>query len=110
MLLHGHGQRGRRVGIPTDTNENVEVLELLLRRYACQRCKAIIVVGPRGLLRGRHYSAMAIALALWLWAVYHRSDATRSASTLPRPRCCLRADAAMQAFSANQSLAGWWLR
>jgi hypothetical protein len=75
VLLHGHGRRERRVGVPSDTKGNTEELELLLRRYACQRCKAVIVVGPRGLLRGRHYSAMAIALALWLWAVCHHSDA-----------------------------------
>jgi hypothetical protein len=35
-----------------------------VRRYRCRRCAAVIVVIPRGVLRGRHFGAAAIALAL----------------------------------------------
>jgi hypothetical protein len=41
----------------------------LLRRYQCQSCGAVVVVGPRGLVRRRRYSAGAIALALALYGV-----------------------------------------
>jgi hypothetical protein len=37
---------------------------LAVRRYRC-RCGAVLVVVPRGVLRGRHFGAMAIALALF---------------------------------------------
>lgn len=74
VVLHGHGQRERHVVNAVDS-DHAERLELKLRRYACQRCKSIIVVGPRGLLSGRLYTAMAIGLALWLWAVRKQSDA-----------------------------------
>jgi hypothetical protein len=33
------------------------------RRYRCRACKAILLVGPRGLVRRRWYGAGAIALA-----------------------------------------------
>ena len=42
---------------------------MLLRRYRCQSCKAVIAVGPAGIAPGRLYSAMAIALALFLYGV-----------------------------------------
>ncbi|WP_242396385.1 hypothetical protein [Anaeromyxobacter oryzisoli] len=42
---------------------------LLLRRYRCQRCGSVVVVGPRGLLRRRLYSAGAVALALALYGL-----------------------------------------
>lgn len=73
VVLHGHGLRERTVVNPVGTG-GVERLELKLRRYECQRCKSIIVVGPQGLLRGRLYTALVIGLALWLWAVCQRSD------------------------------------
>jgi hypothetical protein len=39
------------------------------RRYQCQECGALIAVVPRGVLRGRHYSAGAIGLALVLFGI-----------------------------------------
>lgn len=79
VVLHGHGQRERHV-VNLGDSDDTERLELKLRRYACQRCKSIIVVGPRGLLRGRLYTAMVLALALWLWAVRRHRDAELRAS------------------------------
>ena len=79
IVLHGHGVRVREVVNPVGTGRT-ERIELKLRRYACQRCKSVIVVGPAGLLRGRLYTAMTIALVLWLWAVGRRRDAELRAS------------------------------
>jgi hypothetical protein len=42
-----------------------------MRRYRCRACKAILVVGPRGLVRGRWYAAGAIAGAM---AAYARGE------------------------------------
>jgi len=42
---------------------------ILLRRYLCRSCGAVAVVGPRGLVRRRLYSAGAIALAFALYGV-----------------------------------------
>ncbi len=37
---------------------------LQVRRYRCRACRAILIVGPLGLARGRWYGAGAIAVAL----------------------------------------------
>jgi hypothetical protein len=52
-----------------------ETAEVVLRRYRCLSCGAVIVVGPQGLLRGWLYSAPAIAWALWLYGVARRTAA-----------------------------------
>lgn len=75
VVLHGHGLRERTLLGPEHAEGEPRVCELLLRRYACQRCKAVLTVGPRGLLPRRRYCAMVIALALWLWAVCQQTDA-----------------------------------
>lgn len=68
-MLHGHGLRARRLRGPLSPNGAPEEVEIGLRRYRCQACGAIIAVGPAGIVFGRLYSAMAIALALWLYGV-----------------------------------------
>lgn len=83
VVLHGHGLRERSLLGPLDVEGEATVCELLLRRFECQRCDAVITVGPRGLVPGRHYSAMAIGLALWLWAVYRRTDPAVRKRTSP---------------------------
>ncbi len=40
-----------------------EAVVIQVRRYRCRACRAILMVGPRGVVRGRWYSASAIALA-----------------------------------------------
>jgi hypothetical protein len=45
------------------------LIAILVRRYQCQPCGAVVVVVPRGLVRRRLYSAGGIALALALWGV-----------------------------------------
>ena len=83
IVLHGQGLRERRLLGPCEAEGPPRVWELLLRRYECQICKAVITVGPRGLLPGRHYSAMVIAVALWLWAVGRLTDPAVRKRTSP---------------------------
>lgn len=40
-----------------------------LRRYRCRRCRAIVTVGPLGVMRGWLFSAPAIAWALALYGL-----------------------------------------
>jgi hypothetical protein len=84
-LLHGHGLRRRRLRGPERPGGEAVERELLVRRYRCRRCRAVITVGPRGLLPGRRYTAAVVALALWLWAVGRRTDAEVRAATCPVP-------------------------
>jgi hypothetical protein len=41
----------------------------MARRYKCRSCRAVIVVVPRGVVARRHFGAMAIGLACWLFGV-----------------------------------------
>lgn len=75
LRLHGHGTRSRQVQGPLEVTGPPVIVELLLRRYLCTGCGAVIVVGPRGLLGRRLYSAAAIALALARWALLAQSAA-----------------------------------
>jgi len=67
--LHGHGLRERHQWGPADLGAVPAVIGILLRRYQCQPCGAIVVVGPRGLLGRRLYSAGTVAMALALWGL-----------------------------------------
>jgi hypothetical protein len=83
VVLHGHGVRVRRLRGPVTADGRPTEFEVLVRRYACQRCRAVITVGPRGLLPRRRYTAMAIALALWMWSVRRLTDAAVRNTTCP---------------------------
>jgi hypothetical protein len=52
-----------------------ESVLIQVRRYRCRACKAVLVVGPLGLVRGRWYGAGAIALAL---EAYGRGETSTS--------------------------------
>lgn len=66
--LVGHGLRERTLAGPIGANGAAEQLSLRLRRYRCRGCGAVVVVAPRGVLRGMLYGAVAVAMALALWA------------------------------------------
>jgi hypothetical protein len=66
--LVGHGLRERSAVGPWEAAASPETLTLRLRRYRCRECGAVVTAAPRGLLRGFLYGAVAIALALALWA------------------------------------------
>jgi len=75
LALHGHGLRERQVRGPGGPGKPPEEQTVLLRRYLCRQCGAVIVVGPLGLLPGWIYSGPAIAWALWLFGVAKHSAA-----------------------------------
>lgn len=74
MGLHGHGLLERQVRGVLALGEAAGIVTLLVRRYACQRCGAVMTVVPAGLLAKRQYSGPSIALALRLWLLGGLSD------------------------------------
>jgi hypothetical protein len=71
IMLHGHGLRTRQVRGPLSPDEPPTTAEVACRRYRCQRCHAVLIVVPRGVLPHRYFSASAIGLALALFGVEH---------------------------------------
>jgi hypothetical protein len=65
--LYGDGTRVRTVRHPPDADSPPEDWVLRLRRYRCTACGAVTLVGPRGVLAHRRFTALAIALALLAW-------------------------------------------
>jgi hypothetical protein len=76
LVIVGHGVVERQVQGPMEAAGTPESLVVQVRRYRCRACRAILEVGPRGLVRGRWYSAGAMAVAL---AAYARGETTCSA-------------------------------
>jgi hypothetical protein len=75
VVVVGHGVVERQVRGPMSAAGSSETVVIQVRRYRCRACKAILVVGPRGLVCGRWYGAGAIALAL---DAYARGDTSVS--------------------------------
>lgn len=73
--LHGHGLRTRQVRGPAEPGTAPVVGEVVGRRYLCRGCGAVLLVLPRGLLRGRLFTAGAIAYALALYGCLRRPPA-----------------------------------
>jgi hypothetical protein len=48
-------------------------ITVLVRRYLCRACHAVIAVVPRGVLPRRHFSAATIGLALLLFGLGRQS-------------------------------------
>ena len=69
MQLWGHGLRARQVRGPLAFGGDPALVTVEGRRYQCQICEAVIIVEPRSVLRYRHFSASAIAMALGLFGV-----------------------------------------
>jgi hypothetical protein len=93
--LHGHGLRERGQLGPDAAGERPGHQTLLLRRYACQRCGAVITSAPRGLLRRLRYGAVAVALSLALWAAEGLAGHRVRAQVSPLPS------------AGNEPLHGW---
>jgi len=75
LLIVGHGVVERQVRGPQTAAGTPESIVIRVRRYRCRACKAVLEVGPLGLVRGRWYGAGAIALAL---EGYSRGEASVS--------------------------------
>jgi len=77
LTIVGHGVVDRQLRGPLAATEGPQSIVLQLRRYRCRACKAVLVVGPRGRVRGRWYGAGAIALALEAYSRGETSAAIR---------------------------------
>jgi hypothetical protein len=78
----GHGMRERQQRGPLVAGGTPQVVTVTVRRYACG-CGAILMVVPRETLRGRLYTASAVAWALALFGVEHVSAAQVRRRTSP---------------------------
>ena len=63
-MIVGHGFLERQLLGPATSTGQPESALVKLRRYRCRACRAILVVGPRGLVARRWYGGSAIALAI----------------------------------------------
>lgn len=58
---------------PVEPLRDPVALDVMCRRYLCVACRAVVLVVPNGMLRGRRYSGPAIAQALALFGLSHLS-------------------------------------
>jgi hypothetical protein len=66
--VHGHGLRTRLCLGALALGDSPAIHTLVLRRYRCQRCEAVMLACPRGVLGRLRYGVLAVVLALALWA------------------------------------------
>lgn len=69
LVLHGHGRRDRQLRGPPMPGGAPTTQVIFVRRYECQRCGAVMTVGPREMVTRRLFSGSAIALALALFGI-----------------------------------------
>lgn len=81
-MIVGHGLVSRQLLGPATPSGSAEAGLVTLRRYRCRDCRAILVVGPRGLVARRWYGAGAIALA---FAIYARGGTSAAARLRTSP-------------------------
>lgn len=67
MGLIGHGVRRRLQLGPAGVGEVPEVAEVVVRRYLCRSCGAVVTVVPRGVAPRLRYRLCAVAWALGRW-------------------------------------------
>jgi hypothetical protein len=91
LVIVGHGLVERQVLGPATAKGPPEHGVVKVRRYRCRACKAILVVGPRGLVARRWYGAGAIALA---FAVVARGGTSRTARARTSPSSTVGTSAA----------------
>lgn len=66
-MVIGHGLRERQLRGPPTASEPAVTRPLLVRRYLCRRCGAVLIVVPRQVLARRHFTAGAIGVALFIF-------------------------------------------
>ena len=104
LTIHGHGLVERQQWGPATANGLPEVGAVVLRRYQCQGCRAVVRVGPLGLVGHHRYSAAAIAMALCLWLIGGLSQAT----VRERVGVWFRRSKDADAERRWRSLSRWW--
>lgn len=67
LVLHGHGLRERQVRGLAGPFERPALRVVQARRYACQRCDAILLVVPAAVAPRRLFDLATIAFALARW-------------------------------------------
>lgn len=77
LVIVGHGLVSRQVLGPATARGAPEQGVVTLRRYRCRACRAVLMVGPRGLLPRRWYGGGAIALSLAAYGSGETSAAAR---------------------------------
>jgi hypothetical protein len=77
LAVVGHGLVERQVLGPGAAKGAAERTVVQMRRYRCRACRAILLVGPRGLVPRRWYGGGAIALAVAAYAGGETSAAVR---------------------------------
>lgn len=77
-MIVGHGLVERQLLGPATAAGAPERGLVTLRRYRCRACRAILVVGPRGLVARRWYGGGAMALAFEAFSRGETSAAIRA--------------------------------
>ncbi len=90
-MIVGHGLVRRQLRGPLEPGGSPQQIDVVLRRYRCRRCDAVLMVGPRGIVPGRWYGAGAMAGAIAAYARGATTSATRSATS---PACHMGASSA----------------
>lgn len=83
LMLHGHGLRPRHLWGPSWPGELPTIEEIQQRRYRCQNCFAVVVVGPPVIWRRGMYTSAAIGGALAGWTLEGKSARMVRAATSP---------------------------
>ena len=81
--LHGHGLRERQFRGPISPGARPAMVVLLVRRYRCQACAAVVTVAPRETAVGRLYTLSAVAWALALFGITGLPEREVRRSTSP---------------------------
>ncbi|MCB9533045.1 MAG: transposase family protein [Myxococcales bacterium] len=79
QTIVGHGLRHRTV-----VDLACSLVEVVLRRYRCRECGAVMTVGPAVLSPRRSYTLGAIALALGLWSLAESTSFSVRARVSPQ--------------------------
>lgn len=85
VVLHGHGLRERQIRGVRSPLEPPSLLAILSRRYACQRCGAVVRVVPAAVGPRRLFDLATIAFALARWCVDGVASAQVRAEVSPLP-------------------------
>jgi hypothetical protein len=83
LQVIGHGVRQRQVLGPLQPGQPPSAVTLLVRRFLCLVCGAVMTVLPQGVLGSRLYCVGAIVMALALWAIHSLSSAEVRARVSP---------------------------
>lgn len=69
LVVRGHGVCHRQIRGPPTVDGAPTIIVVVVRRYRCRACGAVMTVVPREVLPGFWYAAPAIAVALALYGV-----------------------------------------